>query len=63
MEAENKSKLSPGSVEAMEEKCLCPVLDNHHGKGVGGGLYWINGDCPLHGIEFGITHNPQIEDE
>lgn len=40
----------PGSNEASEQGCRCPVLDNYHGKGIGGlgKRYWTVGDCPLH---------------
>lgn len=44
-----KHQLPPGSEEAIEAGCECPVIDNEHGKGVGDGLYWMNGGCPLHG--------------
>ena len=31
------------------------MIDNHYGKGVPWGgkenQYWINGDCPLHGLK------------
>ena len=41
---------NPGSPEAVEAGCKCPVLDNNHGRGaIVGGLYWINVCCPLHG--------------
>jgi hypothetical protein len=42
---------NPGSDEAKDLGCLCPVLDNAHGKGIDldGGLFWINQTCPLHG--------------
>jgi hypothetical protein len=48
---------NPGSEEAIELGCECPVMDNNHGKGLpwpnGRGGYdtafWTNGDCPLHG--------------
>lgn len=44
----------PGSDEAMEKGCLCPVIDNGHGAGYytmdnGVPLYVINEACPLHG--------------
>ena len=42
----------PGSKEAIEQGCTCPVLDNAHGKGIGGMGeqfgWWINEDCPIH---------------
>lgn len=44
---------NPGSAEAVERGCKCPVIDNHHGKGVpygkdGAPLFWISERCPLH---------------
>lgn len=43
----------PGSPEAAKDGCTCPVLDNAHGRGVGGEGdkygWWINADCPVHG--------------
>lgn len=47
----------PGSKEAIDVGCLCPVLDNAHGKGYRGGVKDDNGEtlyvyselCPLHG--------------
>jgi len=47
---------APGSDEAQENGCCCPVLDNGHGKG-----YYGNGEqygwvmaagCPLHNEEY-----------
>ncbi len=45
---------NPGSEEAVALGCLCPVLDNEHGRGAyldatGKPVFWINEDCPLHG--------------
>ena len=44
---------NPGSNEAKDRGCSCPVLDNFHGMGAFGDdespLFWINEDCPLHG--------------
>lgn len=42
---------NPGSDEAVEQSCICPVLDNNHGQGVDGGYWWITRDCPLHGAK------------
>lgn len=44
---------NPGSNEALNKGCTCPVLDNGHGKGVqtdsdGKPMFWINEHCPLH---------------
>lgn len=57
----------PGSDAAVKLGCLCPVMDNHHGNGFpaldqDGGrrtAYWINGNCPIHGIR----HSPEVVDE
>lgn len=47
----------PGSPEAIEQDCACPILDNAHGKGWMGGrrdsktgetLYVISAACDLH---------------
>lgn len=45
--------MNPGSDEAIEAGCTCPVSDNGYGKGAGwdvplGEVFWVNGDCPLH---------------
>jgi len=48
---------NPGSPEAIEKGCACPILDNAHGRGYMGGVKDQNGgvifvmraDCPLHG--------------
>lgn len=57
MEDERMSELvyevAPGSEKAIEEGCTCPVMDNHYGRGEvyeGQVVYWINEDCPLHGV-------------
>ncbi len=47
---------NPGSDEALEKGCTCPVLDNGHGKGWMGGrtdemgatLFVRVQGCPLH---------------
>lgn len=44
---------NPGSTEAIKAGCTCPVIDNHHGKGVPVGdllhrEFWITEGCPLH---------------
>ena len=40
------SGLVPGSEEAYEQGCKCPILDN---QDMPEGKKWVNGDCPLHG--------------
>lgn len=41
---------NPGSDEAIEQGCLCPVLDNGHGReSMFGPNVWIfRADCPVH---------------
>lgn len=54
-------KPKPGSPDAIKQGCVCPILDNAHGAGVGGDGgkfgWWISGYCPLHGEENG--NSPQ----
>ena len=51
----NKEKQpNPGSPEAVEKGCKCPVMDNHGGKGFmmgeeNGIMFWMVRACPLHG--------------
>ncbi len=44
---------NPGSDEALDLGCRCPVLDNHHGRGLVLGakevVWWQAKGCPLHG--------------
>lgn len=48
---------NPGSKEAVDQGCTCPVMDNHHGAGIPfrekdgttSVQFWINGECQLHG--------------
>lgn len=45
---------SPGSKEAWDRGCTCPVMGNAWGQGVAhpantGVFFWINAACPLHG--------------
>lgn len=47
---------SPGSAEAINQGCICPVLDNAHGCGYMGGakdrngetIFVTTGGCPVH---------------
>ncbi|MDQ4679416.1 hypothetical protein ACNT8L_05775 [Brucella intermedia] len=51
----------PGSKEATELGCTCPVIDNGYGKGYMGGvkdkdgnvMFVINASCSIHGEEAG----------
>jgi hypothetical protein len=46
------NKPNPGSKEAVEAGCQCPVIDNHYGRGHHGieGEFIYNLECPLHNI-------------
>lgn len=50
----------PGSDEAIQQGCTCPVLDNRHGQGYYAGpdgTFVMVEDCPLHGYDFkAATH-------
>lgn len=51
---------NPGSIEAQRQGCICPVLDNAHGKGFqvkGHTCFWFNGDCPLHNPKLREGHH------
>jgi len=58
-------KPNPGSREAIEQGCTCPVLDNYHGKGWMGGVecedgrtvFAINLNCKLHGSIWWRLHH------
>jgi hypothetical protein len=48
---------NPGSAEAVERGCQCPILDNAHGKGYMGGvrdkktgeiMFVVSGACEFH---------------
>ena len=60
--SENKIP-NPGSDEARQRGCRCPVLDNNHGRGWGkdehgNDIFVYNMECPLHGINA-----PRSEDD
>jgi len=40
----------PGSLDAIKDGCLCPILDNAQGRGwmLVPGAYWITEGCPVH---------------
>lgn len=57
LEGEREKIPNPGSDEAIKKGCLCPILDNNHGKsspfpdsGQLGGMdgWWIHEKCKLH---------------
>lgn len=54
--------LNPGSDEALDRGCTCPVLDNGHGNPELGKTrgFWITQGCPLHSIAIELV---RLEDE
>lgn len=46
---------NPGSSEAIAAGCICPVLDNAHGRGYRGqpGVFVMTVGCPVHTFEEG----------
>ena len=50
-QTEKKTVPNPGSDEAVEQGCICPRIDNGHGKGImikGKRDFWVVVGCPLH---------------
>lgn len=53
-------KPKPGSAEAVDQGCECAIMDNHYGNGIilnGERVWWINAECPLHGIGQPLPHS------
>ncbi len=48
MPTEPKTKMNPGSDEALDAGCRCAVIDNNHGRRTDD-RWSINMDCPIHG--------------
>jgi hypothetical protein len=52
-EEEKNTDYIPGTQEAIDAGCTCPVIDNHYGKGIpepdGTVHYWYSSSCPTHG--------------
>lgn len=53
-------EFKPGSKEAIQNGCTCPVMDNHHGQGIPmrhpetgepSYAFWMDNTCPLHGTD------------
>lgn len=62
--ARGSEALRPGSNEALDAGCICPVLDNAHGAGyLGLGKVWVmRTDCPLHGQTAAAPPNDKVSD-
>ena len=48
---------NPGSKEARDLGCKCPVIDNGYGIGILGGImmngkpqFYFDSECPIHGL-------------
>lgn len=53
-------KPNPGTKEAIDTGCTCPVIDNHYGKGImydgeTEPVFWHSDSCPIHGIDIAET--------
>lgn len=58
--------INPGTQEAIEKGCTCPVVDNHYGKGApcaegDGPHFWYTQGCPL--LEKQQTHGRTPDDD
>lgn len=46
-------ELNPGSKEAIDQGCLCPIMDNRYGAGIyvkdSEPVFVMNENCPVHG--------------
>lgn len=55
---------NPGSPEAKDQGCTCPVLDNGRGEGCYKGGFIVRADCPLHDYSDAVRDNdPEEESE
>jgi len=50
LDVDNPPTPLPGSQEARDLGCLCPAMDNGHGRGYMGmkGVFVYRMDCPVH---------------
>ena len=62
--SDTKLKPPPGSNEAIQQGCKCPVIENNRGKGYMGleGVYVYSGGCDLH-IAEAIETNKRLDHE
>lgn len=60
----NIQEPTPGSDEAVNKGCVCPIIDNCYGKGVGGDGeqhgWWVTAECPLHGTNPYRMQNEEL---
>lgn len=52
----NTKEPNPGTQEARDKGCTCPVIDNHYGRGAykDGKTFIYNMNCPVHTTELVI---------
>lgn len=57
-----KLNLNPGSTEAIDAGCTCPVLDNAHGRGYYGNpnAFIYTDSCPVHGYMVVAERFPSV---
>lgn len=60
IKAHSPVKPNPGTQEAQDKNCICPVIDNHYGKGRGDGNFIYSMDCPLHTAEIEIKEDGEL---
>lgn len=61
VKSKTKKKPNPGSQEAREMGCHCPVLDNSYGKGYYGqkDVFVIVSGCPIHDKQVQLPDVPK----
>lgn len=62
MKAHSPVKPNPGTQEAQDKNCICPVIDNHYGKGRFGNeeVFIYNTECQLHTAEIEIKEDGEL---
>ena len=63
-----KTFVPPGSDEAIKLGCLCPVMDNNHGRGYSmdednNPIYVYNEECPIHRDQIKVIVESQANME
>lgn len=56
-----RARLNPGSIEALQVGCTCPIVDNGHGVGYHGveGMFIVAEGCPVHHrLVTDVSHLP-----
>ena len=56
---------NPGTQDAIDMGCTCPIIDNHYGEGIptdDGFAFWYNQECPIHGFEVNIREEDEDDE-